>query len=115
MTVHKAQGLTTTIALLYGTAALCQQAGYVGLSRGTDANHLYTNLAALTPNNPGIDRARFELLGPDPGEVRHRLAQRLDSGRNHTLAIDQKPEWQPDQEPARLPYPLDPYDHGRSR
>src|SRR5579875_2850031 len=49
MTVHKAQGLTTGVALLYGSAALCQQAGYVGMSRGAEANHLYASASAFDP------------------------------------------------------------------
>ena len=41
MTCHKAQGLTVDVALLYGTAALSREAGYVGLSRGRQGNHMY--------------------------------------------------------------------------
>ena len=41
MTCHKAQGATVDIALLYGTGALTREAGYVALSRGRTANHLY--------------------------------------------------------------------------
>ncbi len=81
MTVHKAQGLTTQVALLYGTDALCQQAGYVALSRGRQANHLYTSATSLVADRAGIRKApaRFELLGPDPTDVASRLAQQLAS------------------------------------
>jgi hypothetical protein len=41
MTIHKAQGRTVHTALLVGDATLSAQAGYVGLSRGTQVNHLY--------------------------------------------------------------------------
>ena len=41
MTCHKAQGATVDVALLYGTAGLTREAGYVALSRGRTANHLY--------------------------------------------------------------------------
>jgi conjugative relaxase-like TrwC/TraI family protein len=41
MTIHKAQGRTVHTALLVGDAALSAEAGYVGLSRGTHANHLF--------------------------------------------------------------------------
>ncbi len=95
MTVHKAQGLTTEIALLYGTDALCQQSGYVALSRGRHANHLYTSATSLVADRAGIRKApaRFELLGPDPTDVATRLAQQLRINRRHTLARDQAPAY----------------------
>jgi conjugative relaxase-like TrwC/TraI family protein len=121
MTVHKAQGLTTSVALLYGTSTLTQQAGYVALSRGTSANHLYTSAASLhaatntTENNP----ARFELLEPDPADITRRLAERLGVTRRQVLARDQRPTWRP--APARprprlgpdYPHPRPGRDHGR--
>lgn len=48
MTCHKAQGLTTEHTLVYGTAALTRQSGYVALSRGRASNHLYTALDVAT-------------------------------------------------------------------
>jgi conjugative relaxase-like TrwC/TraI family protein len=41
MTLHKAQGRTVHTALVVGSDSLSAQAGYVGLSRGTHANHLF--------------------------------------------------------------------------
>jgi ATP-dependent exoDNAse (exonuclease V) alpha subunit len=41
LTCHKAQGATVDTALLYGAGTLAREAGYVGLSRGRRANHLY--------------------------------------------------------------------------
>ena len=41
MTVHKAQGATVDAAFLLGDDGLLREAGYVGLSRGRRANHLY--------------------------------------------------------------------------
>jgi ATP-dependent exoDNAse (exonuclease V) alpha subunit len=41
MTLHKAQGRTVHTALLVGDDGLSTQAGYVGMSRGTAANHLF--------------------------------------------------------------------------
>jgi conjugative relaxase-like TrwC/TraI family protein len=41
MTLHKAQGRTVHTTLILGDDSLSQEAGYVGLSRGTTANHLY--------------------------------------------------------------------------
>lgn len=97
MTVHKAQGLTTDTALLYGTAALCQQSGYVGLSRGRHANHLYTATSTLAADRTGAHdaRSRFELLGPDPTEINTRLIHQLRANRRQTLARDQTPAHRP--------------------
>ena len=41
MTCHKAPGATLDTALLYGTGALTREIGYVALSRGCTANHLF--------------------------------------------------------------------------
>ena len=43
ITCHRAQGMTIDTALLYGTAALCREAGYVAMSRGRRANHVYAS------------------------------------------------------------------------
>jgi ATP-dependent exoDNAse (exonuclease V) alpha subunit len=66
LTVHKAQGLTTRTALVYGTDALDQQAGYVALSRGRVDNHLYTSAASLSRDEPDLDVARFQILDREP-------------------------------------------------
>jgi len=98
MTVHKAQGLTTGVTLLYGSAALCQQAGYVGMSRGAEANHLYTSASSLVGESAGaeVDVPSFELVtGPDPDEVLDRLRERLAVSNRHTLASDQLPQLGP--------------------
>jgi conjugative relaxase-like TrwC/TraI family protein len=102
MTVHKAQGLTTDIALLYGTTALCQQSGYVAMSRGRNANHLYTSTTALQAATASVHvtPARFELTGPDPTDVTARLAQQLRANRRHTLARDQTPAYPPPAHPS---------------
>jgi ATP-dependent exoDNAse (exonuclease V) alpha subunit len=93
MTVHKAQGLTVQVALLYGTAALSQQSSYVALSRGRHANHLYGSASSLVASRAGVREIppRFELLRPEPTEVATRLAQQLRANRRHTLARDQAP------------------------
>ena len=41
MTLHKAQGRTVHTSLVLGDQTLSQEGGYVGLSRGTNSNHLY--------------------------------------------------------------------------
>jgi conjugative relaxase-like TrwC/TraI family protein len=48
LTIHKAQGRTVHTALLVGDATLSAEAGYVALSRGTHANHLYLD-TSTTP------------------------------------------------------------------
>lgn len=45
-TIHKAQGVTCDRALLLGTESLFAEAGYTGLSRGRDHNHLYVAASA---------------------------------------------------------------------
>jgi hypothetical protein len=80
MTCHKAQGATVDTALLYGTGALTREVGYVALSRGRTANHLY-----LPDDLDG--RTSFV------DEERHldRLAARLAVCNTQTLAIRQLP------------------------
>jgi conjugative relaxase-like TrwC/TraI family protein len=57
LTVHKAQGITVDVALLYASGTLTRESGYVGLSRGRAANHLYGTLEALLPEvDAEIDR-----------------------------------------------------------
>jgi len=41
LTVHKAQGATYDVALLYGDEHLYAEAGYTALTRGRDRNHMY--------------------------------------------------------------------------
>jgi conjugative relaxase-like TrwC/TraI family protein len=89
MTVHKAQGLTTEVALLYGASTLCQQAGYVALSRGRQANHLYT-----TPVSLPADRNGFEITTEDAtnaANVMRCLAGYLSHDRRQVLASNQQP------------------------
>lgn len=91
MTVHKAQGLTTSECLLFGTGALCQQAGYVALSRGREANHLYTTVSGLDADR-GSNQPGFQLLnGIDSAHVLDALADRLSVAQRHTLASEQRP------------------------
>jgi hypothetical protein len=103
LTVHKAQGLTVDTSLLYGTAALCQQAGYVGMSRGRQANHLYTTLASLDADRTDDLGPAFTLLdGPDPTDVLDALADRLTRAVRHVLAVEQRPT--PSARPAPEPW-----------
>jgi conjugative relaxase-like TrwC/TraI family protein len=113
MTVHKAQGLTSQVALLYGTATLCQQAGYVAMSRGRDANHLYTTLVDLHPDTSGIEiDGAGGRVGPDLSEVLRSLTEHLRHDRRHTLASDQEPAYRP--EPySEPPYRMFEPDRGR--
>jgi ATP-dependent exoDNAse (exonuclease V) alpha subunit len=41
LTVHKAQGATYDVALLYGDEHLYAEAGYTALTRGRDRNQIY--------------------------------------------------------------------------
>jgi hypothetical protein len=93
-TVHKAQGLTTRQALVYGTAALDQQSGYVALSRGRTANHLYTSIDNLLPErSDDLDVPRFQLVRDTArdsiaDDLKHRLVR---DNRQH-LAAQQQPD-----------------------
>lgn len=84
MTCHKAQGATVDVALLYGTAALTREAGYVALSRGRTANHLYV------PD--GTDQLRA--AGTEDGYL-DGLAARLTRRRTPSLAARQLPRTWP--------------------
>ena len=81
MTCHKAQGATVDVALLYGTVALTREAGYVALSRGRTANHLYVADGTSGPATAG-DGYLDE------------LAARLSRRRTQTLATRQLPRTQ---------------------
>ena len=78
MTCHKAQGATVEVALLYGTGPLTREAGYVAMSRGRTANHLYV----AEPD----DREPFAA-----GDGLDRIAARLAVRRSQTLATRQLP------------------------
>jgi ATP-dependent exoDNAse (exonuclease V) alpha subunit len=82
-TCHKAQGATVDVALLYGTAALTREAGYVALSRGRTANHLYV---PDHTDQPGVR--------DDDGYL-DELAARLSRRRTQTLATRQLPRRHP--------------------
>ena len=100
MTCHKAQGATVDVALLYGTAALTREAGYVALSRGRTANHLYV------PDHT-------DQHGAAAGDGYHdELAARLARRRTQTLATRQLPRSQPDRwQPSRHVQPVQPDQH----
>jgi hypothetical protein len=113
MTVHKGQGLTTGVALLYGTGALCQQAGYVAMSRGRDANHLYT---AIDPAEADHDRGFRLAGGADPTDVLDALADRLTYAPRQQLASHQvryrDAPWQASRDPYDWLHQPDSRDRG---
>jgi len=92
LTVHKAQGLTTGTALVHGTAALNQQAGYVAMSRGRIDNILFTSAGSLDIDGHDLDVPRFRILDREPRDARDELAQRLARRRDHVLASRQQPQ-----------------------
>jgi conjugative relaxase-like TrwC/TraI family protein len=80
MTVHKAQGRTVHTALLVGSEALSTQAGYVGLSRGTHANHLFLSTADahdLTTDCSHAVQHRPAAPRPQPRQLSRDTRQRL--------------------------------------
>jgi conjugative relaxase-like TrwC/TraI family protein len=96
LTVHRAQGVTVDTALVFGTAALTKEAGYVALSRGRVANHLFTSPAELKgvaraqPFDNGVTRLR---------RVIDTMTAQLAISRRQHLATTYLPH-----EPARSPY-----------
>jgi conjugative relaxase-like TrwC/TraI family protein len=61
LTCHRAQGITVDVALLYASGTLTRESGYVGMSRGRSANHLYGTLDALLPEvDAELDHPRDE-------------------------------------------------------
>lgn len=96
-TVHKAQGATVDHAFLLGSDAMFREAGYVGLSRARNGNHLYI----VAPHRPGDQE-------PDPlAEV----IARLGTSRAQTMAAEQlAPSELPDRSgvPTRLAHLVDP-------
>jgi conjugative relaxase-like TrwC/TraI family protein len=88
LTIHQAQGLTTTRTLILGNDSLYRESGYVALSRGRERNDLYT---AIQPDNldPVVDgghahtRLRKEHENPVAA-----LRDALQPSRRQTMATD---------------------------
>jgi conjugative relaxase-like TrwC/TraI family protein len=89
LTIHRAQGITVNTALVYGTAALTKEAGYVALSRGRVANHLF--VSPYDVHEAMVDQ-------PIGGERRDLLAAvdlvaiRLELSRRQSLATSYLPQ-----------------------
>jgi len=96
LTVHRAQGITVDTALVFGTGALTKEAGYVALSRGRVANHLFTSPAELK----GVARAQpFDDAASRLRRAVDGMAAQLAASRRQQLATTYLPS-----EPARHPY-----------
>jgi conjugative relaxase-like TrwC/TraI family protein len=110
LTCHRAQGSTVDVGLLLAGAGLSREAGYVGMSRGRQANYLYAATEALAPPVDGeADHPRLHRITSDEkAELLHAtVVQRLADRRRQRLASDQvhsQPDWslaQPAPETAR--------------
>jgi len=91
ITLHKAQGRTVHTALLLADGSLGREAGYVGLSRGTHANHVYVASA----DDPRLDDDCLAAARPWLARTRSLPRARdglMDHGRQQQLAIHQRPE-----------------------
>jgi hypothetical protein len=94
LTAHKAQGVTVDVSLLWGTQALTRETGYVALSRGREANYLYSTWELLQRDAGPAERADLDRPAPPDrlpdAAARRRLAaaaltERLaSSGRQRT-------------------------------
>jgi conjugative relaxase-like TrwC/TraI family protein len=92
LTIHRAQGITVDTALVYGTAALSKEAGYVALSRGRVANRLFVStddVRKATAEQP-FDDDRHDLLSAI--DV---IAMRLEFSRQQSLATSYLPQRHP--------------------
>jgi ATP-dependent exoDNAse (exonuclease V) alpha subunit len=92
LTCHKAQGITVDVALVYASGALTREAGYVGMSRGRTANHLYSTLEALLPEvDTELDHPPADPIGAvERVELtRAALVQRLETRAAQRLALGQ--------------------------
>lgn len=103
LTCHRAQGVTVDVALVYGSRALSRESGYVGLSRGRIANHLFGTWEAMIPElDADTDGPRTPT--PAAGEraelTEAALVQRLEARTAQRLASEQaagvasRPWWQ---------------------
>ena len=100
LTVHRAQGITVDTALVFGAAALTKEAGYVALSRGRVANHLFTTAAELT----GVARAQpFDDAASRLRRAVDGMATQLAISRRQRLATTYLPR-----EPSRIPHDVQP-------
>jgi conjugative relaxase-like TrwC/TraI family protein len=94
LTIHRAQGTTVDTALVYGTAALSKESGYVALSRGRVANHLFASpddINKTVAKQPIGAESRDLLLAVE------QLSIRLALSRRQALATSYLPQ----------PHPLD--------
>jgi conjugative relaxase-like TrwC/TraI family protein len=99
-TVHKAQGLTVDTTLVYGLGPITREHGYVALSRGRIANHIYLATDTDSPIDCGPPRTRPDR---DGRALTSGLIERLRNTRRQQLAAHQQPahpwrrddDWQP--------------------
>ena len=82
-TIHKAQGASVDVGLFLASESSYREAGYVALSRGRMANHLY----ALAPENHRweIGHGRDGVVPPDPMET---LVASLSRSKAQALAAE---------------------------
>ncbi|HVW80249.1 MAG TPA: MobF family relaxase [Mycobacteriales bacterium] len=86
-TVHKAQGLTVDTTLVYGLGPITKEHGYVALSRGRVANHLYLAEDLDSPIDCGPPRASSDRR---TRTLTSELIERLRDSRRQELARRQR-------------------------
>ena len=92
LTCHRAQGSTVDIGLLLAGAGLSREAGYVGMSRGRQANYLYAATEALTPAaDDEAEHPRLHRISADEQTelLYATVVQRLADRRGQRLASEQ--------------------------
>jgi conjugative relaxase-like TrwC/TraI family protein len=93
LTCHRGQGITLETTLLYGTSALCREAGYVAMSRGRRANHIYAAVETMRRNlDPEIDHCPEQRASLLDIELDTALLTRMSTRRAQRLASNQEPD-----------------------
>jgi ATP-dependent exoDNAse (exonuclease V) alpha subunit len=94
LTVHRAQGITVDVALLFASQAVTRESGYVAMSRGRDRNELYTTWDAMSSDQH--DQTDTDIRTIDPVRTAERgeltdaaLVSRLETRRAQRLASSQ--------------------------
>jgi ATP-dependent exoDNAse (exonuclease V) alpha subunit len=96
-TVHKAQGLTVDTTLVYGLGPMTKEHGYVAMSRGRIANHLYLADDIDSPVDCGPPRA---MPDRDSRALTSELIERLRESHRQQLASRQRSDdpWRRDEQ-----------------
>ncbi|MGH3441228.1 MAG: ATP-binding domain-containing protein [Nitriliruptorales bacterium] len=86
ITAHKAQGLTCDATFVLGDESIYREWGYVALSRGRNANHLYVDGDGVDAAEEFLHQAALEANDDNPVAA---LRRRLHRSQAEVLGLDQ--------------------------